>query len=139
MNMKKNNLFLIALVITVLIVPQLVSAQMFPTIRLMLVTLGTYVHSIIRIVFGLAIIYFFWGMSQFILHAGYDKTREDGKQRMIWGVIALFVMISIYGIIAWIGVIFGIGQGGILELGQQAPVGNVQSKVFDQDGNQIYP
>ncbi len=134
--MKKNNSILIILSLVILILPHIVFAQMFPTIKLMLVTLGTYVNIIIRILFGLAIIYFFYGMGQFILHAGNEKIREEGKQKMIWGVIALFVMFSIFGIIQWIGVLFGIQAGGILELGQNG--GSNATVTTSETFNGIY-
>src|SRR3989344_5431264 len=52
---------------------------------------------------GLAVIYFLWGMGQFILKdAGNDKTREDGKKKMLWGIITLFVMVSLFGILNFI-------------------------------------
>ncbi len=67
--------------------------------------------AVIPLMFALALIFFFWGMGQFILHANEEKTRTEGKQKMIWGVIALFVMLSIYGIIEWIGNTIDIHQG----------------------------
>lgn len=64
---------------------------------------------IIPVVFVLALVYFFWGVAQFILNdAGSEKTREEGKKKMIWGVIALFVMFSIMGIISIISGLTGI-------------------------------
>lgn len=135
--MKKNNFLLLAFVLTVIVFPQITSAQMFPTTKLLLGAIGGYVNTIIRILFGLALIYFFWGTAQFVLHAGDSKTREDGKQRMVWGVIALFVMFSIYGIIAWIGVLFGVKSGGILELGQTGG-GGTPSVTTSQVFNGVY-
>ncbi|MDQ5968911.1 MAG: hypothetical protein QG579_68 [Patescibacteria group bacterium] len=61
------------------------------------------------ILLGLSVVYFFWGIGQFILHdAGSEKTREDGKRKMMWGVIAIFVFISINGILGWFGDLIGI-------------------------------
>lgn len=51
------------------------------------------------LLFGLSVIYFFWGTGQFILHAGDEKTRADGKNKMIWGIVALTVFVSIYSIL----------------------------------------
>lgn len=62
----------------------------------------------IPVVFGLALIFFFWGLAQFILHSDDEKAREDGKQRMLWGIIAIFVIVSIYGILGFIGDSVGI-------------------------------
>lgn len=57
-----------------------------------------------RIIFGLCVIYFFWGTAQFIQNAGNEKLRGDAKNKMIWGVVAIFVFISIGGIL------YGLGQ-----------------------------
>jgi len=52
------------------------------------------------VVVGFALIAFFWGLAKFIFRVGGDETAvNDGKSLMIWGVIALFVMISIWGIL----------------------------------------
>ena len=58
----------------------------------------------IPVIFGLALVYFFWGLAQFILNdAGNEKTRNEGKNKMIWGIVALFVFVSIYGILRFVG------------------------------------
>jgi hypothetical protein len=67
---------------------------------------------IVPIVVGLAVIYFFWGLAQFILHSNDSKVRDEGRSRMIWGIVALFVIFSIFGIINWIGSTIGIEVGG---------------------------
>lgn len=68
--------------------------------------------SVIPLMFGLALVYFFWGLVQFISKAGEEKEREAGKQKMLWGIIALFVFISITGILAFIGQTLDIAPGG---------------------------
>ncbi|MFP4539945.1 MAG: pilin [Candidatus Paceibacterota bacterium] len=63
---------------------------------------------LVLIVMGLALVFFLWGMAKFILHAGNETDRENGKQVMLWGLIALFVMTSVWGIINFMqGEIFG--------------------------------
>ncbi len=44
--------------------------------------------------------FFFWGVVLFILNAGNEEKRTSGKQKMLWGIIALFVIFSVWGIIA---------------------------------------
>lgn len=66
------------------------------------------VRTLIPIVFGLAIVYFFWGLVQYIRSAGDPKKAAEGKSIMIYGVIAIAVMISIYGLAAWLQQAFGI-------------------------------
>jgi len=45
----------------------------------------------------LAVVLFFWGVVKFIAQ---DK-KDEGKTMMIWGVVALFVMFTIWGIISF--------------------------------------
>ena len=66
------------------------------------------VRSLIPIMFGLAIVYFFWGLIQYIRSAGDPKAAAEGKTIMIHGVIAIAVMASIFGLVAWLQGIFGI-------------------------------
>lgn len=74
---------------------------------------------LVPLIFGLAVIFFFWGMARFILTAGDEKGRTEGKRLMLWGVIALSVAVAIFGLIGLIGYVLEIPQGGIL---QQIPV-----------------
>ncbi|MAG12741.1 hypothetical protein CL630_02940 [bacterium] len=65
--------------------------------------------ALIPFLFGIALIGFLWGVAQFVLNADSEDKRRDGKQIMIWGIIGLFVMISVWGLVAVIGGTFGIG------------------------------
>ncbi|MGM0482456.1 MAG: hypothetical protein ACQEP6_01145 [Patescibacteria group bacterium] len=56
--------------------------------------------------FAVALLVFLWGMAKFILKADSDTEREKGKQVMIWGLIALFVMLSVWGIVHIITITF---------------------------------
>lgn len=96
--------------LNLLMLPTFVSAA-FENVSQMITDAGTILGMVYRMVFSLALLFFMWGMGQFILKAGDQKAREDGKQKMIWGIIAIFVMFSIYGIINWIGTALGISVG----------------------------
>lgn len=81
-----------------------------------LFTLIGQVHLLIKallpIAVGLALLFFFWGLAVFILRSGDEKAQEEGRRKMIWGVLALFVIVSIWGIIGFFGTLLGIGWGG---------------------------
>lgn len=68
--------------------------------------------TVIPIVIALALLYFFWGLAQYILHNGEEDKREDGKRIMIWGVIALFVMTSVWGLVRYLGDALGVPNSG---------------------------
>jgi hypothetical protein len=54
---------------------------------------------IVVLIIGFALIYFLWGLARFILASGDEKGVEEGRKQMLWGIIALFIMISIQGIV----------------------------------------
>ncbi len=65
-------------------------------------------NPIITLLFALAVVYFLWGVSQFILNSESDEAREKGKMHMIWGIVGIFIMIAVFGIIRLIANTFGL-------------------------------
>lgn len=70
--------------------------------------LGGIVGLLIPIVFALALLYFFWGLAQYILSEEHDK--DKAKKRMLWGIIALFVMSAVWGLVKFIQTNLGITE-----------------------------
>jgi hypothetical protein len=65
--------------------------------------------SIIPLIFALAGLMFIWGVVNFfILNADEEAKRAQGKQFMIWGIVALAVMLSVWGLVHILGVTFGV-------------------------------
>jgi hypothetical protein len=60
------------------------------------------------IIAALALLFFFWGLAQYILSVGDEEKKSQGRSIMIWGIIALFVMVSVWGITTMIADTFGI-------------------------------
>ncbi len=51
---------------------------------------------------------FFWGLGRFIKNSGDEKAITEGKDLMIWGIVGLFVMVSVYGLVNLLyGSVFG--------------------------------
>ncbi len=63
---------------------------------------GSIIGMLVPIVSTLVIVFFFWGLAQYVLAAGDEKKAKEGKSIMIWGAVALFVMVSIWGIIGFL-------------------------------------
>lgn len=60
--------------------------------------------SVIPLIFALAVVVFVWGtVNFFILNSDDEKKREQGRQFMIWGIIALAVMLSVWGLVRILG------------------------------------
>ncbi len=60
----------------------------------------------------LAVLAFFWFLIKFIFKSGDATGRADSLKGMGFSILALFVMVSIWGIIGLLGSIVGVGQGG---------------------------
>lgn len=48
---------------------------------------------------GLAVVVFIYGVILFMFSAGGEK-KEEAKQYMFWGIVGIFVMVSIWGLVA---------------------------------------
>lgn len=71
-------------------------------------TFKNVVNILIPAMFGLAIIYFFYGVAKYILNAGEQDKAKEGKSIMIYGVIAIAVMATLYGLVAFLAGAVGI-------------------------------
>jgi len=71
-------------------------------------------------VFGLLILFallnFMYSVVMFIKSAD-KEDKNEAKERLIWGIIGLFVIISIWAIVFTIANSFGLSVGGVLKTG----------------------
>lgn len=75
----------------------------------------TLVTRLVPFMVGLAVLAFFWYLVVFIWKGAEEPAkRQEGIKGMGYSMLALFVMVSIWGIITFIGTTVGIGQGGEL-------------------------
>lgn len=63
---------------------------------------GETVNNITGLLSAVALLVFIWGLVKFIAKAGNEQAREEGKKVMVWGIVAIFVLFSIWGIIGFI-------------------------------------
>lgn len=59
----------------------------------------TLIKSVVPLLFSLAVVGFIWGVIQYFINAENEEKRKKGKTYMIWGLVALFVMISMWGLV----------------------------------------
>jgi hypothetical protein len=69
------------------------------TIQDLIDMIADVINSLIPIVFTLGLLAFFWGIVKYIYAQGSEKAEADGKKIMLWGLVALFVMSSVWGIV----------------------------------------
>ena len=66
-------------------------------LRIFVAGVSDLVSLAVPLIIGLAVVAFFWGLVRYIFAGA--KGSAAGKNIMVWGLIALFVMVSIWGII----------------------------------------
>ena len=78
-------------------------------------TFKGFVNAVIPVLIALAVVYFFWGLITYIRASGDEKAREAGKGQMIWGVIAIAIMVSLFGLINWLQGAFNLDTTGVIK------------------------
>ncbi|MBI4692244.1 MAG: hypothetical protein HY773_02275 [Candidatus Terrybacteria bacterium] len=58
-------------------------------------------NDVVPLLIGVAVVVFLYGVLKFITSAGDETKRKEGKDVMIYGIIGLFVMVAVWGLV-WI-------------------------------------
>lgn len=64
-------------------------------------------NAIIPLLFSAALAIFIFGVVKFIGNSD-SKEKEKGRDFMIWGIVGLFVMISVWGLVNVLNATFGV-------------------------------
>lgn len=56
-------------------------------------------NPLIALLFALALLYFMYGVFEFIKGADSEDARKTGGSHILWGFIGLLIMFSVYGIL----------------------------------------
>lgn len=72
--------------------------------------------SIPAVLVAAAVVYFLWGLIKFVASGDEEEARKAGRDRMIHGIIAVAVMVSIWGLIALLQELFGVDVGTVLDI-----------------------
>jgi hypothetical protein len=63
---------------------------------------------IVSLVFVLAVLLFVWGAAGLIIYRDNAEKRAESQRHLLWGIVGLFIMISVYGIIRLIANTVGV-------------------------------
>jgi UDP-N-acetylmuramyl pentapeptide phosphotransferase/UDP-N-acetylglucosamine-1-phosphate transferase len=55
-------------------------------------------NTVLPIIIALAVVYFVWGMFQ-VITASDEEKKDKAKSTVIYGIISIFVMVSIWGLV----------------------------------------
>lgn len=62
----------------------------------------------VKVIFTLGFFMFLWGFVEFLWKLKGGQVSEDGKNHMVYGLVGMLIMVSVYGIISLIMNTFGI-------------------------------
>jgi len=63
------------------------------------------INPLMLLMFSAGLLVFFWGVIQFLLalNINGESSKEDGKRHMLWGLVGMFIMVSAYAVLGFIG------------------------------------
>lgn len=70
---------------------------------------------LVTTIIAYALLLFAWGVYRYIAHAGDEKSAAEGSKMMSYGVIILFVMVSVWALVSLVMDTLGI-PGGTIEV-----------------------
>ncbi len=70
------------------------------------------VEFLVPLLIALALLFFLYGLVRFLLNSNDEDGRKEARGQMIWGIIALFVIVSVWGLVALLNELTGIEAGG---------------------------
>jgi len=86
-----------------------------------LTTIGNIINQATPIVVALALLYFFWGLANYVLRGDDPDKKSSGKMIMIQGLVVLFIMVSVWGIIRIVQQTFNVGTGAGIQIPKVVP------------------
>ena len=66
------------------------------------------INPLILLLFGLAVVYFLYGVFEFISNGDSEEAKTKGKSHMIWGIVGIVIMMGVFTILNMIMNTFGI-------------------------------
>ncbi len=94
-----------------LLMPAVVYAQDLGPFETLLDSVQDLVDIALPLAAGIALLGFFFGLAKYIFQAGDEEAQDAGKRIMIWGVVALFLIAAVGGIVELLADAFGVDTG----------------------------
>ncbi|MCX6751653.1 MAG: pilin [Candidatus Nomurabacteria bacterium] len=86
------------------------SVEQFGTIQSIICKIGDILDIIIPILIILAVVYFIWGVITYFISDD-EEAKKKGRDRIIYGIIGLVVIVAVWGLVGIVNRTFGLGVG----------------------------
>jgi succinate dehydrogenase/fumarate reductase cytochrome b subunit len=74
-------------------------------------TLKELIDSTVVLLVSVAVVYFIWNVIRYVI-AGEEDKKEAAKTHMVWGIVAIAVIVSVWGLVALLQNVF-LGSEGV--------------------------
>ena len=71
---------------------------------------GNILNSLVPLLVGLAVFVILWGIFTYITKAGEEEKRAEAKKFILYGIIGVFIMLSLWGLVGILVNTFSINQ-----------------------------
>ena len=66
------------------------------------------INPAILVIFALGFLLFVYGLVEFLWKLNEGGDTDEGKQHMLWGIVGMLIMVSVYGILELLDNTFGL-------------------------------
>ncbi len=80
-----------------------------------------YLNLLIPFIIGLAVLVIMYGVLGYVMNAGNEEKRGEARSFIIWGIVGVFIMVSVWGLVGILKNSFGFSDAPILPSTQQVP------------------
>jgi hypothetical protein len=139
----RNTILNVAMTLSTFAFPMLASAQGATRVTAspqdgiigLIVFANTALNDIMVLLITAAIVAFFWGMVRYLMSGANGETRAEGLKTIMYSLIAIFVMVSIWGVIHLLQNTFGVSGTDQAERPSQIQLGTQSGGAAGRNGN----
>ncbi len=95
--------------------PLIAGAQSLTYFETLLTQIRNILNMLLPIIIAAAVVYFVYGVARYVM-SGDEAAKEAAKGKIIYGIIGLFVMVSVWGLVRILTNITGVEDEGAPEV-----------------------
>ena len=89
--------------------PTICTGGSVTTIQSLICKFNEILGALLPFLVALGVIYFVWGVITYVISSD-EEAKTTGRNRMIWGIIGLVVIIGVWGLVRIVTNTFGLGN-----------------------------
>ena len=102
--MFKKNIIKISSIIGLFSLPKIALAQ---DIQNILNEVNSFFQNVAPVLLGVLVLLFLWGLTKYVLQTDSVEGKESAKNIMIWGLVTIFIIVTMWGLVGILIDLFG--------------------------------